>query len=399
MRRGAVSATRRIACYAAGGFERFHREVIRGAAQYAAAHDHIDLVYEILPREFEAPFFATRLFDGVIVAAGGEEQRRLFVDQGLPLVSVGYPAGAERYPTVTADSEAAGRAIADHFLVRGFRRFASCGPDVPPAWSQRSAAFAARVREARPGAEVHDLVVGGHRRTPLAGAESERLAEWLCALPKPVALTTIDDLWGRRIVQLCRLLEIGVPEQLALVAAGGGEDDLVQGWSTIGLSVVPTYGDVLGREAMALLERIIDGEPPPREAILIAPPPVVTRQSSDVHAVEDPVVARALRFIIDHATRAIQVADVARACDTPRRTLERRFRGALGRSIAAEVRRVQLDRARLLLHDPDLAVGEIARRAGFRDVSYFSQAFRRATGLTPSHWRRYVAGVSEPTSS
>jgi len=48
----------------------------------------------------------------------------------------------------------------------------------------------------------------------------------------------------------------------------------------------------------------------------------------------------------------------------------------------------RLDAARRLLGDPSLTLTEIALRAGFGGSSQFATAFRRATGLSPSDWRR-----------
>jgi AraC-like DNA-binding protein len=47
-----------------------------------------------------------------------------------------------------------------------------------------------------------------------------------------------------------------------------------------------------------------------------------------------------------------------------------------------------VSRARLLLRDTELGIGEIARRLGFRDPLYFSQLFRKMAGQPPSAFRR-----------
>jgi len=62
---------------------------------------------------------------------------------------------------------------------------------------------------------------------------------------------------------------------------------------------------------------------------------VVERLSTETLAIEDRQVSRALQFIRDHACDPVTVADVLKAVPMARRTLERRFNQALGRSPAA----------------------------------------------------------------
>jgi AraC-like DNA-binding protein len=47
----------------------------------------------------------------------------------------------------------------------------------------------------------------------------------------------------------------------------------------------------------------------------------------------------------------------------------------------------RIARAKRLLRDLTLSVGEVARRSGFPDASYFTRRFRQRTGTTPTRWR------------
>src|SRR5947207_2945535 len=92
----------------------------------------------------------------------------------------------------------------------------------------------------------------------------------------------------------------------------------------------------IGFEAARLLDDLLDGAPRPATPITIAPSGVVTRQSTDVTAVSDPDVLAALNFIREHADQPLRVEDVLEQVPLGRRTLERRFRVAMGRSILSE---------------------------------------------------------------
>jgi AraC family transcriptional regulator len=50
----------------------------------------------------------------------------------------------------------------------------------------------------------------------------------------------------------------------------------------------------------------------------------------------------------------------------------------------------RIDRAKGLLRETELPIGEIAHRVGFPNQSHFSYAFHRATGVTPRRFREHV---------
>jgi LacI family transcriptional regulator len=119
---------------------------------------------------------------------------------------------------------------------------------------------------------------------------------------------------------------------------------------------------------------------------------VVTRQSSDVVAVEDPLVSRAMRFIRDHSCRGIKVRDVMQDVGCSRSVLERRFRAHLGWSPQAEMRNVQMRRVRQLLLETDWSLPRIAEALGIDHSEYLSVIFKRQTGQTPGQFRQTFAG-------
>jgi len=71
-----------------------------------------------------------------------------------------------------------------------------------------------------------------------------------------------------------------------------------------------------------------------------------------------------------------------------------RFRRLLGRTPRQEIFRVQVNRVKELLLGTKLPVAEIAGRTGF-DPEYISLAFKQATGLTPSKFRKQFGVASQ----
>ena len=76
-----------------------------------------------------------------------------------------------------------------------------------------------------------------------------------------------------------------------------------------------------------MLDRLMSGKPfaGGQSSIQVPPLRVVPRRSSEILAISDPALVKAVGFIRDHAHEPIQVPDVARHAGLSRRVLERRF--------------------------------------------------------------------------
>jgi LacI family transcriptional regulator len=158
------------------------------------------------------------------------------------------------------------------------------------------------------------------------------------------------------------------------------------------LSSVALNTERVGYLAAQLLERMMRGQRRPARDIFIEPLGIVTRQSSDIVAIEDEMVAAALRYIRENACSGIRIADVLEAVPLSRSKLERDFRELLGRSPNAEIRRVQLGRVRQLLVDTDLGLTAIAARTGFSRAEYLCAVFKEKFGQTPGQFRTAARG-------
>jgi len=113
----------------------------------------------------------------------------------------------------------------------------------------------------------------------------------------------------------------------------------------------------------------------------------VVRQSSDVTATADGHVAKAVRYIREHASDGIDVGDVLREVMISRTALDKRFLKALGHTPHEEIRRVRLKRARELLGETDLTIEAIAERCGFRHGEYLGAVFLQEFSQTPGDFR------------
>src|SRR5205823_184026 len=121
---------------------------------------------------------------------------------------------------------------------------------------------------------------------------------------------------------------------------------------------------------------------------VVPPLSVVLRQSTDVLAIDNPIVADALRFIREHADSLIDVHNVLERVAVSRRALERLFRKTLGTSVAQEIRGAHVRRARDLIASTELGMEQIARLSGFSGYDHLWMTFRKAMSVTPVEYRQ-----------
>lgn len=205
----------------------------------------------------------------------------------------------------------------------------------------------------------------------------------------PTACLMTSDVAAASLSKLADAAGRSVPGELAVL--GVGDDVLTCERCDPPLSSVDVGLRQLGRRAATRLDRILRGLPVP-EADYVLPLGVVCRASTDTLAIRDAEIALAVRFIREHASGPLRVTDVVRAVELDRRTLERRFARALGRSPAEYLRRHRVETAAVLLRSTLRSVGEVASATGFRLPQHLAAAFKALRGQTPSDYRASVQG-------
>ena len=360
----------------------YARTLLIGIGEYMLSHEPWSVHFaELGPTDNPPGWLGRWRGDGVIFRGENLRLARAVEALGLPTVDLTPSRLLRRTPWVKSDDAIVARFAAQHFLERGFRQFGFCG-DARYSWSdRRGEQFAFQIRSA--GRECRAYAP---RRQPAdSDEETDEIASWLLALPKPVAVFACYDNRGQQVLEACRRAGLAVPEAVAVL--GVDNDEVLCALSPPPLSSVILNPRRAGWEAATLLSLLMKGEQVPAEPHLIPPVGIATRQSTDILAVPDAKVSAALRYIREHACEGIRVSDVLRHAPMARRALETRFHKLLGRTPHEEILRVQLNRVKELLVGTELPVWEIAGRTGF-EPDYLSVVFKKQTGMAPSDYRK-----------
>ncbi len=329
---------------------------------------------------------------GPVYTKKREQQLRL---TRIPVVNISNACAAITLPRVVSDDLAVGHMAADYLAGKGLHHFGFLGMDLHFS-DLRQRGFVTRLERLGFSCRLDDQVE--QSRVPDFARSKEHLwrqvAQWLRKLPKPVGIFACNDFRARHALAACDFAGIKVPDEVSVLGVDNDHEQYeLWGYE---ISSVELAGEQIGRAALRTLHRMRRNpktRPPPQR---IAPLRVVTRRSTDVIAVTDPHVMRAVRAIREqlHKPDVLQLA--LRQIPVSRRMLDRRCRAALGRSLRAQVEWERIGRARQLLLDTQLAIKEIADRTGFNDPRRLSLVFRSLEGIPPSVYRDHSRGSFAP---
>jgi len=359
------------------------RLLLQGVADYIQGHGPWSIYLGERKRGDPVPAWLARWEgDGIIARVENEKMSESIMHSKMPAVNVSQTDFDPMLPSVNTDEFAVARMSVEHLINRGFRQLAYCSVTGFSWGKLRQKAFVDAAQEA--GFSCHVYEPTANRRMSWE-REQEDLAKWLQSLPKPIGMRAAYDFRGQQVLDACRRVGLAVPEEIAVVGAGNDEVLCRLAWPP--MTSTDPNPIVIGYEAAALLDRLMQGEPMNGQRVLVQPLSIAARQSTDIMAIEDKDIAAAVRIIRESACEGINVGDVLSRIPVVRQSFEHRFKKVLGRTPHAEIVRVRLEHVKLLLQKTDLPLATVAEKAGFKHPAYMSTLFKDKTGKSPSSFR------------
>src|SRR5438105_9014265 len=276
----------------------YGRGVLRGIARWLRERGPWSIFLE--QRELGAALPGwIREWDGDGIITRNDDPR--IVRSGIPTVGL-YDRVEDRLrlPMILNGNLAVGRMAARHLADRGFRHLAYYGVR-GERWSEL------RLEGVGSVAAASKATLSVHPSGGKWEASQERLRRWILGLPRPLGLVAANDIHGLRALDACRRAGRAVPEEVAVI--GADDDAELCELSDPPLSSVTFNPERVGYEAAGLLDRLMSGGSGAGKPLLVPPLGVSTRQSSDILAIDDADVAKAIHFIRRHAFEGITVED------------------------------------------------------------------------------------------
>ncbi|MFA5292130.1 MAG: substrate-binding domain-containing protein [Phycisphaerae bacterium] len=358
--------------------------LLRGIAQYSNSNGPWVFYREPGKHEGTLPQLNPEEADGVIAKIANTAGARKKLPRTVPVILIGYREIIPEMPQIFGDTEAIGKVAAEYFLNKGFRNFAFCGFDEFHWSRERGKSFKLFLENKGYKVHLYRNLKGAMRKS--WQLEQQDLAKWLRTLPKPVAILACNDDRGQHLISACKLGKMRIPDEISVL--GVDNDKFVCSLTYPPLSSIALGTERAGYEAAQLLAKMMQMKKFINSSIMVRPTHVITRQSTDIIAAEDTLLSEAINYIQKHSNMDISVDDVAGEVMVSRRSLERKFRRQLNKSIYDEIRRIRVNRIISMLLETDLTIAQIGLAMGFKDITHTGRYFKEETGLSPLAYRR-----------
>lgn len=105
----------------------------------------------------------------------------------------------------------------------------------------------------------------------------------------------------------------------------------------------------------------------------------------------DEIVSGCIAYFSRNLGKKVTLEMVAKEFSLSKQGLIQKFRKHTGKTPMEYLSNLRLNHSKQLLTDTTLSIGEIALQCGFENVYYFSNHFKRATGLSPTSYRKLMS--------
>lgn len=99
------------------------------------------------------------------------------------------------------------------------------------------------------------------------------------------------------------------------------------------------------------------------------------------------IVKNAMTYIKANYTKKLTLGEVAEKTYVSQWHLSKLLNRHTGQSFSDILNHVRIERAKELLQDPSLRIGEIAEQVGFLDIAHFSRVFKKQEGISANEYR------------
>jgi len=156
------------------------------------------------------------------------------------------------------------------------------------------------------------------------------------------------------------------------------------------------YLNDLGPDIMAVQKELLDSSDIDEAiSILLSLAQALSLHISSVQVDNsDILIRKATDYISQHYTEKISLEDVATSVGISKYYLSNMFKKIQGINFSSHLNNVRIEKAKMLLKNPQITVAQICEQVGFHDQQYFSKIFKKHTGMTVTEYRKRKAMIT-----
>ena len=364
----------------------YERGLIRGIVKYSRFCTDWEFFLSApdytVPDEKKRLIKKVKLWNADFIVMNDSSSTGEFKILGIPLFVTPSNKLVQGVFNIVADDHKIGQLAAQYFIDKGYKNFAFYGTD-QIFWSKnRKNAFKKEVESLNLNYfEIEAMLTDNWQNNPVY------IVERLKELPKPVAILACSDEFGIHIIESAKIAGIEIPQDIAVL--GVDNDEFICDLYDPPMSSIDQNPESVGFEIAKQIRKMAVEKDLTVKNITGKNFRVITRLSTEVFAVKDQEVEKALRYIMKQVqVNHISVKDVVASTFLSRRLLEIRFRKMLRRSILEEISRIRIEAICSQLIISDKPLNEISDSFGFNSPTSFSNYFKKNKRMTPYDFRK-----------
>lgn len=111
------------------------------------------------------------------------------------------------------------------------------------------------------------------------------------------------------------------------------------------------------------------------------------------------LIQKAIVYIYDHSKQKISLKDVAAALHVNACYLSSIFKKETGKSLTIFITEIKVEEAKRLLQSTNFPITTICYEIGFDNPSYFTEVFKKMTGVTPKDFKQQQKSAEAPSKA
>lgn len=320
--------------------------------------------------------------DAIIGQFNNNDDVGVFAENGIIALAQDFIQRFHNIPNITGDYIGQGNLAAEFFIKKGFRNFAFYGY-ANAVWSQeRCKGFSDTIKSF------------GHHSPSIYIKQSleylwyydlEPLAEWLSKLPSSTAILACDDTRASVILEVCRLLRIKVPSEIAVL--GIDNDEITCTLTYPPLSSISLDVRRAGYNSAQYIDHVLNHNYKRVDNIMVDYMGIVERRSTDIFMTSNKHILTVLSFIHQFYADNLSVERLLKLVPMSRRLLEKTFKAETGTSIHQYILDLRFERMKHKLVSTDTPIAELALSTGLSDAKNVARMFKKRMGITPLEYR------------
>lgn len=109
------------------------------------------------------------------------------------------------------------------------------------------------------------------------------------------------------------------------------------------------------------------------------------------------IAQNAVKYIEENYMEKLKLSDVADQVFVSQWHLSKILNRHVEKSFSDILNHARIEKAKELLQEPSLRIGDIAEKVGFLDMAHFSRVFKKQTGVSANEYRNQMKSKGQPT--